>query len=223
MKRFLFAGYRDWALRVYQFLIETFPEHEFLLVRTHKDLIGHIESEVGIDAIICVGWSWIIEKKIVDDYFIVGIHPSDLPDFAGGSPIQNQILNGVISTKNTLFKLTSVLDQGPIIKQIPLNLSDHISNIFDRIVLTSIVMLVEFVGKFPDEITYLEKGSSAKGTIKKRITPEASKITKEMLQTFSALELFNFIRCHEDPYPNAFYEDDTGKLLFKFCDFEKPE
>ncbi len=221
--RILFAGYRDWALRVYEYLRETFQEHDFIVARTPEEFNSSLDSHKNLDAIICVGWSWILERKVVENYFVVGIHPSDLPNFAGGSPIQNQILEGIIKSKNTLFKLTPALDDGPVLNQLPLNLSGHISEILERIVLTSIVMISDFIKKFPQEINMLEQFSHkevVKNSKKKRLSPSASKLTKDMLSTYSALDLFNFIRCREDPYPNAFYEDDTGKLLFKLCEFE---
>ena len=39
------------------------------------------------------GWSWKIEEEIYANYMSIMLHPSDLPKFRGGSPIQNQILN----------------------------------------------------------------------------------------------------------------------------------
>jgi hypothetical protein len=35
----------------------------------------------------------------------------------------------------------------------------------------------------------------------------------------SCLEMWNFIRCREDPYPNVFFEDETGKLVIKHVEF----
>ena len=34
--------------------------------------------------IVLLGWSWILKKEIVNDYYVIGIHPSDLPNYAGG-------------------------------------------------------------------------------------------------------------------------------------------
>ena len=44
-------------------------------------------------------------------------------------------------------------------------------------------------------------------------------MTKELYRKMSAREIYNFIRCREDPYPNTYYEDDTGTILFKSVDF----
>ncbi|GIR96779.1 hypothetical protein CM15mP99_4140 [bacterium] len=50
---------------------------------------------------------------------------------------------------------------------------------------------------------------------KKKRTPHDSKLSKKDLISLSARELYNFIRCLEDPYPNAYIEDETGRMLLK--------
>ena len=50
------------------------------------------------------------------------MHPSDLPKYAGGSPIQHQIINGVINSKATLFEVTKEIDSGPILYKTNLSL-----------------------------------------------------------------------------------------------------
>ena len=43
------------------------------------------------------------------------LHPSALPKFRGGSPIQNQIIRNIKNSKVTLFKMNEKIDAGPII------------------------------------------------------------------------------------------------------------
>ena len=45
------------------------------------------------------------------------LHPSPLPKYRGGSPIQNQIINGESKSAVTLFKINNKIDQGDIIYQ----------------------------------------------------------------------------------------------------------
>ena len=35
----------------------------------------------------------------------------------------------------------------------------------------------------------------------------------------TAQNLYDTIRCREDPYPNAYIEDETGRLIFKRVEF----
>ena len=44
--------------------------------------------------ILFYGWSKIIDNKIINDFECIMLHPSPLPKYRGGSPIQNQIING---------------------------------------------------------------------------------------------------------------------------------
>ena len=52
-------------------------------------------------------------------------------------------------------------------------------------------------------------------------TPRDSKLSKKDLISLSARELYNFIRCLEDPYPNAYIEDETGRMPLKKVTFNK--
>ena len=45
------------------------------------------------------------------------LHPSKLPLFAGGSPLQNQIIRNVKQSAVTLFIMNEKIDQGNIIAQ----------------------------------------------------------------------------------------------------------
>ena len=100
--RSLFCAYRDWAVNVYEKIKESNPD--LVLVRTPEDLTAAFSSGEW-DVIFIVGWSWKVEPEIVNSCMVVGMHPSDLPDYAGGSPVQNQILDGITSTRASLFKL----------------------------------------------------------------------------------------------------------------------
>lgn len=50
---------------------------------------------------------------------IYGIHPSLLPKYRGPSPLQQQILDGVIETGVTIFKIDLGEDTGPIVATVP--------------------------------------------------------------------------------------------------------
>jgi len=217
--RIIFAAYRDWGIKIHNVLSETFTDVEFLLVKTPDELDESFNRVDQVDLIICVGWSWIIKRQIVDDLWVVGIHPSDLPNFAGGSPLQNQILAGISQSKNTLFRLSAELDSGPVIYQLPLNLSGHMQQIFDRLIFTSVLMISDFIRSFPDGINFVNNTNNEK-SLTKRLRPEASKLSRNDLINMTARQLYDHIRCHEDPYPNSYIEDETGRLIIKICEFE---
>ena len=218
IKEIAICAYRNWALKTHDNLIELFPEIRFTLIDTHQKFLDLAFSEKLPKLIFCIGWSSIIKDEFLKERIILGLHPSDLPSFAGGSPIQNQIINGVLNSKMTLFKLSRELDAGPIISKVPLSLEGHINDIFKRLQLTSTILLRDFINNYPNNI-YQENQPSNKCF--KRLKPEDSEITKDQLCNLSAKEIFNMIRCREDPYPNCFLKDNSGKLIFKSCEFEE--
>ena len=60
-------------------------------------------------------WSWIVPVDIISNYNCICFHESNLPKFRGGSPIQNQIIRGVETTKTTAFLMNTGLDEGLIV------------------------------------------------------------------------------------------------------------
>ena len=91
------------------------------------------------------------------------------------------------------------------------------SQILEEMVKTSIILFNKYLNDYPD--IKWEKWPKEKIIRKKRV-PKDSRINKNDFAKMSAKEIYNFIRCLEDPYPNAYIEDDFGKLFFKKVRFE---
>ena len=114
----------------------------------HYGRLSSIESKgrvgdlvTNADLIVFLGWSWIIPNEITKKYLCVGIHPSDLPDYRGGSPIQHQIINGIIETKISLMTISEKLDGGDIWLKHDLDLrGDTIEIIFKNLEESSIAL-----------------------------------------------------------------------------------
>ena len=212
----VFCGYRDWANSIF----DVIENHENLCL---KKTIGTIEEYnefvlhplPDIEIFLFIGWSWIIPDYFTRQYLCIGIHPSDLPQYRGGSPIQNQILNGITKSKVSLITLSSKLDSGDIWMKEELSLiGDSIHNIFDNIVKSSIILLNSFFDLYPNIDP--QKQDTTFGSYYKRRKPEDSKLNLEDFNNMTLQEMYNFIRGLTDPYPNAFLEDHEGnKLVFK--------
>ncbi|MBF25773.1 MAG: hypothetical protein CMP49_04570 [Flavobacteriales bacterium] len=210
--------YRDWGIKTSINLQEIFPSINFILIKSEDEFIT-LEKENKLPKIIfCIGWSSIISSNLVREKTILGVHPSDLPEYSGGSPIQNQIINGITNSKMTLFKISEELDSGPYISKLPLSLEGHIKDIFKRMEYTSTILFRDFITSYPNNI-FIDINRPSKCF--KRIKPEDSELTMAMFEKLSLKEIFDLIRCREDPYPNCFLKDSSGKLIFKFCEFEK--
>lgn len=216
----LFCAYRRWALDAWFELQGTDPNLNITSVSSEDQFFKKIKDLQHIDVILLVGWSWIIPEDIVRKYNVICYHPSDLPNFAGGSPIQHQILEGIEETNATLFKVTPQIDQGPIILKTHISLRGNMSDIFKELTRSSIELVGEYLHRFPNIVP---KQQNELHKTKKRLKPSHSKLEKNKLSNKTCKELYNFIRCKEDPYPNAFIEDGTGKLFFKLVEFVENE
>ena len=126
--------YRNWALDIYDKVQNIYnDEHNFLIWRKKDDFDAFKLKEFKPDLILWYGWSWMVEETFVNNYESVMLHPSPLPKYRGGSPIQNQIINGEKIGAVTLFKMNEGLDKGDIYQQLPMSLTGTLDDIFRRI------------------------------------------------------------------------------------------
>jgi methionyl-tRNA formyltransferase len=216
----MFCAYREWAVNVFNELREIHHEHSFSLIGSEEEFFFHINEYQWPDVIVLVGWSWIVPAHVTNTVYTVGFHPSDLPEYAGGSPIQHQVLDGVEETMGTLYKVTSKLDAGPMLGKQELNLSGSMKTIFINLSDCAVQLINNFLDKYPNVPM---KKQATKIKVRKRLKPSDSELTLEKIKTMSCKKIYDFIRCREDPYPNVFMEDETGKIFFKRVGFEPRE
>lgn len=203
------VSYRDWALSIYDQLAED-STHEFLIIRSKDEYDEETIRDFAPDLILFYGWSWIIEQKLINEFQCLMLHPSPLPKYRGGSPIQNQIINGEDTSAVTIFLMDEGMDTGPILAQKEISLLGNLSEIFDR--MTAIG--VELTRKILKEGLHPVPQDDSKATICKRRKPQDSEITLEEIQTKPARYLHDKIRMLQDPYPNAYIVTADGKKLY---------
>ncbi|UXE66799.1 MAG: hypothetical protein KA713_20570 [Chryseotalea sp. WA131a] len=218
MIKVILCGYRDWAFETFN-TISKHPRIKIVEKISSKEEFDKKISQLDpkeVDFILFVGWSWIINKEVTDRYICLGIHPSDLPNFRGGSPIQHQILQGVKKSKVSLMTLSSEkLDGGDIWLKTDLLLSgDSMEDIFRNLTESSINCLNKFLDIYPNIRPLPQKISEGSYFVRRK--PEESKMKIEDFSTKSLEEIYDFIRSLTDPYPNAYIEDELGnRLIFK--------
>lgn len=217
-----YCGYREWAFEIFD-NIKANPKLDApVLIRSKEEYDEWMSgSPEGLDFILFVGWSWIIPVHVLKKYLCLGIHPSDLPEFRGGSPIQNQIIHGIKTTKVSLMTLGEKIDEGDIWLKEDLSLEgDNIKAIFCNIASSSIRLLDRFISAYPDIEPVKQKLDE--GSSYKRRKPEDSRLTIRQIEKMKLEELYDFMRCLTDPYPNAYLEDEQGnRLCFKEVSFER--
>ena len=181
-----------------------------------NDLIKELDK-FKPDVVIFIGWSWVVPEN---DYDCLCIHPSPLPLYRGGSPIQAQILAGEKTSKVTLFEMlgpTENIDSGDIIAQRDYSLGGTLDDIFRQISVKGTDLIEGFVRDHKNNSVQFYPQDHSKATICKRRRPEESEITSEELQTKDAEYLYNKIRClysEKSKYPTAFIKAKDGKKLF---------
>ena len=203
------VGYRAWAIDIYQNLKEELPEHEFLLQLSEPDFCELDIAAFKPDLLLFYGWSKIIPNNLVTKYNCLMLHPSPLPKYRGGSPLQNQIIRGETKSAVTIFLMDEGIDTGPIAKQKELDLSGTLIDIFERISVIGLQLTLEIVS---EGLSAYEQDEE-QATYFNRRKPHESEISIDELTNQSSLYLYNKIRMLQDPYPNPFIKTIDGKKI----------
>jgi len=214
--KIIFLAYRPWALNVAKRFKKRFKKKNILIIKKNNQINKLLNLKKKKSLIFVVGWSTILKKNIVNNLECYGVHPSDLPKFRGGSPIQNQILNNIIKSKVTLYRLSERIDGGKIYLKKNLSLKgDSINHIFINLENAAFKLILDFYKKYP-RIKPI-KINNKKGTYFKRRKPSESRISIEDFKKKGLKFIYNKIRCLTYPYPNAYIQDKKGNKLY----FEK--
>lgn len=240
MKKIAFVVYRQWGYDIFKkivrfqkerkdFIIETLiltKEHEctFDLHSKVKNIytvdsrdtkkIYTILKKHDIDIVCFYSWSWIISKPILNDFTCLCLHPSPLPKYRGGSPIQNQIMNGETESAVSIFKMSEGIDAGDIYQQSPISFLGTVQDVFARMVDIGTVITKQIItDAVNDELVFHPQKNLDKHPPLKRRTPEQSEIKLTEVPRMTFTELNNLVRGLLDPYPNAFIQLQNQKLF----------
>ena len=140
------------------------------------------------------------------------LHPSPLPKYRGGSPIQNQIIRGEKISAVTIFKINEIIDGGDIYFQKKISLIGSLNKIFEKIVIEGTNGTLKILNTKKIKI---KKQNHNTATYFTRRKPEQSEITIKEIKEKPAEYIANKIRMLDDPYPNAFIRLKNKKLFIK--------
>lgn len=202
--KILGVGYRNWALNIYKNL----SKKKIKIKIIKKKVSLKVIKKYNPDFILFYGWSKKVPKSIVERYKCIMLHPSKLPKYAGGSPIQNQIIRNVKQSAVTLFRMNKKIDRGNIIFQKKISLSGNLNDIFKRIISAGTILSLRLFKN-----NYKEKKMKVTRVYLRR-KPSESEITFKEIKLKSADYLYNKIRMLQDPYPNAYIRTADGKKLY---------
>lgn len=214
--RVTFLAYRDWALKVIENIQFSCSIEIVDLIKSEEEYKQVVlnYSEGYVDCVVLVGWSWLIKDDTLNRFLCVGIHPSDLPMYRGGSPIQHQIIDGLERTKISLMTISpDGVDVGDVWLKEEWDLSGRtMLEILNDLSKSTTIILTHFFNSFDSLIP--ERQNISKGTYCKRRKPIESKVTWEELSNMNLKRVYNLIRALGDPYPNIYLEDNEGNRLY---------
>ncbi len=181
---------------------------KYIFITTKKKLTLKNVHKISPNLIFFPHWSFLVDKKILENYECVGFHSSPLPYGRGGSPIQNMVLRGHKKTKVCCFKLSPKLDEGKIYFDNNLSLSGTANEIFDRLYILIIKMIKKFLKK-----KYTPILQSGRVYHFKRRTKKDSLLEKNL----NLLKLYDKIRIldyNQKNFPKAFIRHGKFKIIF---------
>lgn len=217
MPKVQYLAYREWA----KDLVDRFDSYGPM--GPIKDKFEDLSDDCDITFLI--GWSDIIPEAFYMDRLVLVLHPSPLPKYRGGSPIQHQIINGETESAVTLFKLDHWypdVDSGPIVSSLPYSLEGDLQDILDRISYRGSILVKRAYQDFEMGALKWTPQDEKQATVFKRRKPEESKLDIDDMDG-PGLRLHNKIRALQDPYPNAFLEYPDGKLYITQTRWEPNE
>ncbi len=209
------CGYRSWAFDIF-YDASRITGVNLTVLSSKEQVRREVFEALAPQLVLFYGWSWIVSEEIIDSYTCLCLHPSRLPDYRGGSPIQHQILDGVQESAVSILRMTAELDAGPLCAQRPLSLAGNIAAIYARIAeagkqATREILEQARAGTL--EFRAQEPGGETARVYKRR-KPAESEISAEEIRESTARRLHDKIRMLTEPYPNAFITCGDGERLY---------
>lgn len=129
--RIAFVSTGDWiATQLFEKLLAEHREYCWIHL-TEKLQVDMLGTRLGAcDIALFFRWPHIVSKQVFSMSKCIVFHTSDLPEGRGGSPIQNQIMEGAISSKVNAIQMTEQVDAGPVYASAPVTLQGSASDIW---------------------------------------------------------------------------------------------
>lgn len=167
------------------------------------------------DLIVTCAYGQIVPDVILHAprYGCVNIHPSPLPKYRGGAPVQRAVMNGDAMTEVCLMEMASKMDSGRVFARIPVEIGSDMtaSELFEALKPVVKQAIHEYLPKIIDGALRGEEQEESKVVLAPNISREEEKIS---FQSEAMPALYNHIRgLIEEPMPYGVLE---GKRI-KFC------
>ena len=219
---------RQWSLEINKRLIDKFKDINFFLYikknlkfgkkttsinKINKKHINKI-NEIKPDLIFTYGWSDYLPTELRNIAPCLILHPSKLPKYRGGSPIQNQLIDNINNSAVSILYAENKLDSGNILYQSSLSLDGYLDDILNRIIEKGVIGSIKIIRSFKKNKLKSKKQNHKISTFYKRRTPDQSQILLKDFKKKEAKYFYNLVRGLQNPYPIAFIECKNKTKLY---------
>ncbi len=161
-------------------------------------------KELEPDYIFVLGWSQLFSEELLQTptKFIVGSHPSRLPEGRGRAPIPWTILQGASKSAVTLFRMDTGIDSGDILWQrsFPVEPDIYAMQLYLQTATYLSTAFCELSDALANDTIKSHKQDPAIVSHRSRRYPEDGYINFSL----GALEIDRLIRATSQPYPGAY-------------------
>lgn len=171
--------------------------------------------EISCDGLLCYSYSMKIPPVMLEAVKgnAVNIHGALLPKNRGPNPIQWALIKGERRAGVTAHQMVEEIDAGPIIDQVPVEISfeDTWVSLRDKVSSVTETMLDSLIPRLiRGNVVCVPQGESQAST-NHRLTPDYPKID---FTHMSDHDVYNLIRAQVSPLRGAFLEDEHGERIY---------
>lgn len=178
------------------------------------DSLSDIKPELislAPDIIVVVAYAQILPEDIISipRFKCINVHASLLPKYRGASCIQSAILNGEKETGATIMLLDKGLDTGPILSQIPIDISDTdtTSTLTEQIAMIGANILPDTIIRYVNQDIIPHPQDNSQATYVGLIKKEDGRIDWNRNAEYISRQIRAF-----DPWPGTWTELDGKKI-----------
>jgi len=203
---YLVVGSKPWNYRVFQEIICKYPG-KWRFISDPQELTLETVGEINPRYLFFLHWSLKVPPAIITNFECVCFHMTDVPYGRGGSPLQNLIARGHVSTRLTALRMSKEFDAGPVYLQEDLGLQGGAEEIYLRATYLAARMIGRIIQEEPTPVA-----QQGEATVFARRQPADSEIP----ELASLPELFDFIRMLDaEGYPRAFLDYKGYRFEFR--------
>lgn len=168
----------------------------------------------ALDWVFFFHWGWRVKPEIYELYDCVGLHTANLPHGKGGSPLQNQIAEGVVQSHVNALQIGAEMDGGDIYGSVPITLQGSLFEIWHAIAVVSSGLITKIVRERP-----LPQNQAKCTIVYRRRSENDNKVPFGAAEHVA--EIYDHLRMLQaSGYPLPFYEIGNFRLLFSRPSFD---